>query len=134
MKQTINESFMSLSVCQFSRDKQSTQKKYSGNSDFEQGESLIFRDVVHKFDLLFQRPIIRSCEIILVALRKMFPELHHILDNTSGMPDQGISALFAGRIQRVDDIGLNIGDRVGEQEVLREVTKVPARRMRSVGI
>jgi hypothetical protein len=84
---------------------------------------LIFCDLLHELRLSIQRPVICTTEIILVALRQAFSEFDHALDDSRSMPHQCIPTLLCGRVKGVDYIGLNLGNGMRKQEVLREIWK-----------
>jgi len=102
-----------LVVRETSRAEQSAEHEDACDANLQQGQALILGNIFDKLVPLLGGPIIRSSEIMMIPFRQFFSEGDHAPNDPGRVPHDGVSTLTGRGIERVDDIGLEIGDRLG---------------------
>jgi len=109
---TVDECLMLLVVGEASGTEQSSQHEDAGNANLQQGQALILGNIFDELVPLLGGPIICSSEIVVIPFRQFFSEGNHATNDPCSVPHDGVSALTGRGIERVDNIGLEIGNRL----------------------
>ena len=104
---------MLLVVRETSGAEQSSEHEDAGDANLQQGQALILGNIFDKLVPLFGGPIIRSSEIVMIPFRQFFSESDHAPNDPGRIPHDGVSTLTGRGIERINDISLEIGDRLG---------------------
>jgi hypothetical protein len=108
-------------IVQLVRAEERAQQKEPRNPDLEEREALILVDLLHKLRLLLERPVVRAGKVELPLVRQTATELGHALDDTGRIAHEGVTLLARRRVERVDNIGLDLSNGVAEFKVLGKV-------------
>lgn len=103
---------MLLVVRETSGAEQSSEHKDAGNANLQQCQALILGNIFDKLMPLLGGPIIRSSEIVMIPFRQFFSEGDHAPNDPGRVPHDGVSTLTGRGIERVNNIGLEIGNRL----------------------
>lgn len=120
-KHTIDQSPLPLLIAELLAVEQSPQQQDPRDPQLQQRQPLILRDLLHKPTPPVQRPFFRPTKIQPILLRQIPAELDHALDNPSRIAHDVLRPMPRGRIQRIDDIRLNLRYGMRELEMLTEI-------------
>ena len=123
---------MPLSVLELLRAEQSTEQQNLRDPDLEQRQPLVLRNVRHEFRALLNGPVLRPAEEPFVVVWQLLPEDAHAPDDPVGMTHDRVRRLPCRRVQRVDNIRLNLRNGRTKHEVLRDLGTLATRRAGSV--
>ena len=133
---TVYQGLVPLGIWQLLAAKQSSQQQNPGDADLQQRQALVRGDVLNQLASLLERPLLSSAKEVFVALWQLPPELDHLLQDATRVAHDGVSGLALWRVQRIDNVRLQFGNGMAEQEVLAQVRATALRRhgARSVSI